>query len=249
MPEAAVVEQPTQQSTQQPTQESLGWRAGLPDTLKTNADLAAFKTVGDFAQHAIETQGKVKELETKLADAIPKLPDDASEEDKATYYEALGRPKAASEYEFDGEDKNAPEWTSFWKDQFHGLGLTKAQAKQLSGQFNGQIQKLVDAHNATIKAEMTKAEGELKAKYGDKYDTNVELAKRMWQKHGKSEFDKVFADGTNANRYTMIDFLLSMAALTGEDTSPQAGLSQSSKDSSPEAAWINMYNNPVGGKK
>jgi len=223
MPEAAVVDQTT---TTQPTTESLGWRAGLPDDLKQNTDLANYKTVGDFTKDALSWKTKASELEGKLEDYVPKLPDDATDEERNLYLDALGRPEQASEYEFDGEDKNAPEWTNFWKGEFHNLGLTKAQAKQLSVQWNGQMQKLVDAHNNALKAESAKAEQELKAKYGDKYDTNVELAKRMWQKHGKSEFDKVFAEGTNANRFTMIDFLLSMAALTGEDTSPQgAGLS------------------------
>src|SRR5262249_48023271 len=157
-------------------------------------------------------KGKAADLEGKLADSIPKLPDDASDEDRATYYDALGRPTKASEYEFDGEDKNAPEWTNYWKEQFHGLGLTKTQAKQLSAAFNGQIQKLVEVHNNTLKAEMATAQQSLKAKYGDKYDTNVELAKRMWQNHGKEDFDKMFAEGTSAQRYIMIDFLVSMAA-------------------------------------
>ena len=231
MPEAAVVDQTT---TTQPDTQSLGWRAGLPDDLKQNTDLANYKTVGDFTKDALSWKTKASELEGKLEDYVPKLPDDATDEERNLYLDALGRPEQASEYEFDGEDKNAPEWTNFWKGEFHNLGLTKAQAKQLSTQWNGQMQKLVDAHNNALKAEVAKAEQELKAKYGDKYDTNVELAKRMWQKHGKSEFDKVFAEGTNANRFTMIDFLLSMAALTGEDTSPQgAGLSSSKGQATP----------------
>src|SRR5271167_4246919 len=148
MPEAAVVETPVVVATA-PDTTSLGWRAGLPDDLKQNTDLANYKTVGDFTKDALSWKGKVSELEGKLGDSIPKLPDDATAEDRNTYLDALGRPAKASEYEFDGEDKNAPEWTNFWKEQFHGLGLTKVQAKTLSTQFNGQMQKMVDAHNTT----------------------------------------------------------------------------------------------------
>ena len=215
MPEA-VLEQPV-------VTESLGWRAGLPDTLKTNETFASFKTVGEFGQSYLDQGAKLKDIESKLADSVPKLPDDASEEDRNLYFDALGRPKQASEYEFDGEDKNAPEWTNLWKSEFHKLGLTKTQAKTLSTSFNGQIQKMVDAHNNEFKAEMTTAESKLRTELGDKYDTNVELAKRLWQKHGEGEFDKVFAAESNSNRYTMIRYLLKMAALTGEDTSPQSG--------------------------
>ena len=250
MPEAAVVETPVpvvEAPVVTPTPEttSLGWRAGLPDTLKTNPDLATFKTVGDFATHALEVQSKVKELETKLADSIPKLPDDATDEDRNTYLDALGRPPKASEYEFDGEDKNAPEWTNFWKDNFHQLGLTKAQAKTLSTQFNGQIQKIVDAHNTALKAEMTTAEQKLRTEMGDKYDTNVELAKRMYSKQLETEFDADFADAPPKARFGMVRLLLKMAALTGEDTSPQGGHSTNAGAVKPEDAWMNMYKNPV----
>ena len=98
-----------------------------------------FKTVGEFAKSHLEVAQKYSDLEGKLKDYVPKLPDNASDEDRALYYDALGRPKQSSEYEFDGEDKNAPEWTNFWKSEFHGLGLTKTQAKALSGKFNGHL--------------------------------------------------------------------------------------------------------------
>lgn len=250
MPEAAVVDAPKTDTsagngTSTTSQESLGWRAGLPDDLKTNADLANFKTVGDFAKSALETQGKVKRLETQLAGSIPKLPDNATDDDRAVYYDALGRPKQASEYEFDGEDKNAPEWTNLWKSEFHSLGLTKEQAKQLSSKWNAQMTAMVKAHNDTIAKETADAQSKLKTELGVSYDTSVELAKRLWQKHGDTEFDKVFADGTGANRFTMIRFLLKMASLTGEDTSPQAGHSSTAKVPTDKEGWMNMYKNPV----
>lgn len=232
MPEAAVVdttETATNTTTNTDGGASLGWRAGLPDDLKQNTALATFKTVGDFTKEALTWKAKAGELEGKLADSVPKLPDDATDEDRATYYDALGRPKQASEYEFDGEDKNAPEWTNLWKGEFHKLGLTKSQAKQLSSVFNVQMQQLVDAHNNALKAEMTSAEQKLRSEMGDKFDSSVELAKRMWQKHGEGDFDKMFSTETATNRYGMVRFLLKMAALTGEDTSPQGSMSAATK--------------------
>jgi hypothetical protein len=245
--EAPVVETPV---VTPPTETpSLGWRAGLPDDLKQNTDLANYKTVGDFTKEALTWREKVSELEGKLGDSIPKLPDDATDEDRNTYLDALGRPTQASEYEFDGEDKNAPEWTNFWKDNFHQLGLTKSQAKALSTQFNGQIQKMVEAHNTALKAEMTTTEQKLRTEMGDKYDTNVELAKRMYSKHLETEFDADFADASPKARFGMTRLLLKIASLTGEDTSPQGGHGSSGGSIKPEDAWIKMYANPVGGKK
>jgi len=227
MPEAAVAE-PTA-TTAQPTTtttESLGWRAGLPDDLKQSADLTNYKTVGDFTKDALTWKTKVTTLESQMADSIPKLPDNATDDDRSAYYDALGRPKQASEYEFDGEDKNAPEWTNLWKSEFHNLGLTKAQAKSLSGKWNAQLQSMVKAHNDAVAKEATETEAKLRSEMGDKYDTNVELAKRMWLKHGDSEFDKAFADAPPHIRLATTKLLIKLAALTGEDTSPTSGIGE-----------------------
>ena len=237
MPEVAVATE---------TPESLGWRAGLPDDLKQNEAFKSFKTVGEFGKDYLAVKTKATDLEKKIGDYVPKLPDNATDDDRNVYFDALGRPKTASEYEFEGEDKNAPEWTSHWKQQFHSLGLTKTQAKTLSTAWNKQMQAMVDAHNASIKNEMTAAETKLRSELGDKYDTNVELAKRMWTKYGEGEFDKAFANGNSAYRSTTIRMLLKFASLTGEDRSPQAGMSQGGGN---KPAFIEYDKSPAPPKK
>ena len=206
-----------------------GWVAGLPDPLKTNEAITKFKTVGDFANDYLATSTKAADLEARVANSIPKLKDDATDKERAEFYEALGRPKQPSEYEFEGEDKNAPEWTNHWKQVSHELGLTKAQAKQLSAKFNAQMASMVEAHNAKIAGEITTATEKLKSEWGDKYDTNVELAKRVYQKHIGTEFDKDFDAGTGTTRLATIRLIMKFAALTGEDQSPQAGNSTNGK--------------------
>jgi len=200
-----------------------GWVAGLPDTLKTNESLTGFKTVGDLASDYLATKTKATELEQKAANSIPKLKDDASDAERSQFFDALGRPKQPSEYEFEGEDKNAPEWSNQWKQEFHSLGLTKTQAKQLSQKWNGAIAKMVETHNTNMKNEFIAAETKLKSEWGDKFDTNVELAKRVYQKLNLSEFDKDFVSGTDLTRLSTIRLLMKVAAATGEDRSPQSG--------------------------
>lgn len=200
-----------------------GWVAGLPDTLKTNESLTKFKTVGEFANDYLAVSTKASDLEKRVQNSVPKLPDDATDEDRSLYYDALGRPKDAKEYEFDGEDKNAPEWTSHWKQVSHSLGLTKTQAKNLSSAFNKQMEGMVAAHNAKIAGEVTAATNALKTEWGDKFDTNVELAKRVYQKHIGTEFDKDFDAGTGTTRLQTMRLIMKFAALTGEDRSPQGG--------------------------
>jgi len=135
-------------------QQAPGWIAGLPDDLKGNETFKQYKTVGDFAKAHIETATKAQELARKLENSIPRLPENATEEEKSIYYQALGRPEKPDQYEFDNEDKNSPEWTQQWKETFHKLNVPKETAKELSKAWNTSIQSLVEAHNANVQKEI-----------------------------------------------------------------------------------------------
>jgi len=220
----AVVDQPTGSDTAgngQPAGTPPGWLAGLPTDLRDNEAFKPYRTVGDFAKAHLETAKKATEYEGKLANSIPKLGENASQEERDRFYNSLGRPEKPDGYELVGEDKNAPEWTGYWRNEMHKIGVPKDQAKALSAALDTQIKGMVDAHNAKILAENNKASVALKAELGDKYDASVELASRLWKQWGKTEveFDKAFATETSANRVTMMRFLLNVAAKTGEDSS------------------------------
>jgi len=211
------------QGNQQGT--SLGWRAGLPDEYKNHEAFTGFKTVGELAKSHLETSAKAKELETSLGEMIPKLPDDATQEERDVYYESLGRPEKFEDYEFEGEDKNAPEWTNGWKQDLFNLGVSKDTAKSLSGLMNSRIQAMVESHNAQIQKEISTASDKLKTEWGEKYDTNLELVKRGWKRDADSEFDQAFSGETSANRFAILRTLFKLYSKTGEDSS-QPGSSQ-----------------------
>lgn len=229
---------------EQPTSESLGWRAGLPDDLKQDETFTPYKTVGDFAKAHKETAAKVKDYEGKLANSIPKLGENASQEEREKFFTQLGRPEKPDGYEFVGEDKAAPEWTKAYKDAMHKIGVPKAMAKELSEFNNRMINQMVEQHNAKILTENQAAATTLKAELGDKYDASVELASRLWKQWGKTEveFDKAFASETSNNRVTMIRFLLNVAAKTGEDTSLRGG---SERQAAPKTGYdLSKFNLP-----
>ena len=202
---------------------SLGWRAGLPADLKEHEAFTPFKTVGDFAKAHLETAKKATDLEGKLKDAIPKLPENATQEERDIHAMALGRPEKPEEYELAGDGKDAPEWTSSWKQDLFNLGVPKDTAKALSGLLSTKIQAMVDAHNAGIKKEIETASVQLKAEWGDKYDANVALAARLWKDNADGDLDKDFQAETSKTRSAIIRYIVKMAAKTGEDTSVPGG--------------------------
>src|SRR5208337_2241024 len=243
MPEATVVETPV---VMPPDTISLGWRAGLPDDLKQNTDLVNYKTVGDFTKEALSWKGKVGELEGKLSDSIPKLPDDATDEDRNTYYDALGRPKTADDYVLEGEDKNAPEFNTEVRKVMHSTGQTPQQALSLNRWWNKFFGDMVKAQKDLNDAEMNTAAQKFKSEMGDKYEANVELAQRLAKNKVGDSFDSRFSKLDANGKQMVIELTLKYAALTGEDTSPQGGHSSNSGAPKPEDAWMSMYDNPVG---
>lgn len=201
---------------------SPGWLAGLPAELRDNEAFKGHKTVGDFAKSHLAVAQKAKDLEAKLANSIPKLPDGASSEERDLYFNSLGRPESPSGYELVGENKDKPGAMDYWKGEFHKLGLTKSQARDLTALYDRRINAMVDEYNANVLKTNTEAETSLKTEWGDKYAANVELVRRLWKTNTDTELDKAFQGEISANRVAIMRFVFRMAEKTGEDLSPSA---------------------------
>lgn len=209
-------------------QSNLGWRAALPDEYKQHEFVKTFQKPGDFVKSAIEIKTERDTLKTKLESSIPKLSDKATDEEKAAYYKAIGRPDKAEEYEFAGDGLD-PKIVGWAKDTFYKNGLSKEQAKNVQASFNEFVTASENARVESMKTEATAAEEKLKTELGDKYPEQIELAKRTWQKLSDAEFDSFVNETKIGNDARMIRFILKVAKLTGEDKSPAASPSTKGK--------------------
>jgi hypothetical protein len=212
---------------------NLGWRSALPDEFKEHEFVKTFQKPGDFVKTAIEIKADRDALKSKVENSIPKLAADSTDEEKAVYYQSLGRPEKADGYEFDGGtlDEKTAKWA---RDAFFAAGLSKDQGKAISASWNGFVKQMVDADVAQRTEERTKAETQLKSELGDKYDGSIELVRRVWKKHTSAEFDSFVNETKIGNDPRMIRFMLAIAKATGEDTSP-AGSPSHEKRGTPDA--------------
>ncbi len=235
------------------------WKAELPEAIRGHEAFAPYKSKSELWEGVTKlhtdykaTAQKAADLEGKLKNYIPRLPDNASAEDKDTYYKALGRPEKPDEYELEGTDKNSPEWNKMVKDSLFQMNMPKDMAKEASKFWNSTIQKMVETHNANVQKEIQGAAEKLKGELGDKYDAGVELAKRMWTKHSEGfpeeakDFDKAFTGETSATRYALTRFLLNIAKLTGEDTSLTGVVGNVNKGADSNVWFPNSPKSPTG---
>lgn len=156
------------------------------------------------------------------------LPKDENDADGwNALYSKLGRPEKPDGYGLtEGFGKTAAEW-------FHEAGLTPKQAQALATKWNGYA----ESAKAQQEAELAKAwEAEaatLKSEWGDKYDAQIETAKRAAARLGVDEatLDKLQSGMGQAG---LMKFMAQVGALFAEDAAPQGSSVNAGR--TPEAA-------------
>lgn len=175
---------PTQGTAQPTASAGPAWTAQLPKDLQGHEKLTKLATIGDLGKAYLELEGK-------SANAVIPPGEGATDDERAAFYERLGRPKAAEEYELARELPKGlssdPEYEKTFKEAAHKAGLTKAQAQELFAKVaNHQTAKIVDGLKAATAAQQA-AVDKLKADWGASYDENVTKAHRAFKQLGSEE--------------------------------------------------------------
>jgi hypothetical protein len=214
----------------QGTIQPAGWISALPDEYKNNDYVKTFQKPGDFVKSALEIKTERDTLNGKLGNAIFKPGENATPEEMAAYHKALGVPDKPDEYEFaklEGQEHD-PKFTEWAKGVFGEAKLTKAQATTISQKWGEYVKaqtEIMAQQAATEKADSEKAIKETTAKlqteWGAKYNENIELVKRGFQKFSNKEFNS-FCDETGiGNNPDFIRFIFNVGKAMGEDFSPK----------------------------
>ncbi len=157
------------------------WTAQLPDAHKGNEVFKGFKTIGDLAGDYLTKGTELDTLKAQVANSIPKLTENATDEQKAAYRAALGIPDKAEDYEVElveGMDNSLEAW---FRQTALELNMPKEIAKGLSAKWNGMLQEFVKAQDeAKVKAH-NEAIDKLKNEWGDNANANAETIKIAYQ--------------------------------------------------------------------
>lgn len=190
-----------------------GWISGLPDDLKTNETFTGFKTVGDFAKHHLETAGKVTDLEGKLAGAIVKPGDDATDEQRAAFRQAIGVPEKPEDYKLERpDDIPVNEGMEAWfRSEAHAADISQEAAQKL---YNAWNTKLSQAREAA----KTSCVDTLRGEWKDSYDANLEITKRAAKQFGGDDIMTFFEETGLGNDPVMFRTFLNIGKAMMEDS-------------------------------
>ena len=170
------------------TGSDLGWRSALPDDLKNHELIKDYTKPGDAIQDFVK-------LKTEAASMIKVPGENATEADRAAFFNTLGRPETAEQYTFT-KPENLPDGMTYdenletaFKGIFHEVGLSDTAAAKLWGKYHEMAANGYQTQQKNQKEALDKAVGELKNEWqGDQFKSNTEIAHRA--------FTKVFDDET-----------------------------------------------------
>lgn len=212
---------------------NLGWRAGLPDEFKEHDWAKAHGKVGDFFKDAVNVKTEHDALKTKMEGALFKPSDDATDEQRAEFYNKLGRPEKPDGYEFKQIEwpESVPDWLkessehelNEFKSVFHNLGLTQEQAQQLTERFLGNSLEQWNESQSAIQKKQEDAKSELQKAWGNDYDANIELAKRGAERAGelagiKDDFIKFMEDSRLGDDPIFVKIFYGIGKAISEDS-------------------------------
>lgn len=166
------------------------WRAALPDELREAEALARFGDVAALAREHVHLQSLIGRK-----GLIPPG-DDASPEERAAFFTALGRPATPDDYDLgdfappEGMPWNGEMQAAMLR-EMHAAGLTDRQARTLVEAYAGMQGEACDRACAEREAEATRALAGLEAEWGDGFDAKLDLAGRAFRAAFGESYDDV----------------------------------------------------------
>jgi hypothetical protein len=215
------------------------WRAQLPQDLKEHTAFQPYATLGDFAkahltgwdeqiktysEKAKADEGKIKELEGKVGEMIPRLPENATDEERSVYWHQLGKPETMEEYEIPVLEGQNPESTKWFREVSHKANLSKEQAKFIGQEWNNFLSEIIKVESEEMEKARSDAQASLVKELGgeEQYKTATALADRLWSTYTNQDFATFLKEnGMIKNPLPILRVIIGLAKKTGEDLSPQ----------------------------
>lgn len=222
-----VVEDATTETTT--TTEETKWYDNLSDDVKNieGFDKMAekFKDVDSLANSYINLE---KMVGKKAQSSIPN--EDSSPEEVAEFYNKLGRPESAGDYEW----KNPLEGFEFDTErlternsQLHEAGITNDQYNKIMDIYAEEVMSMNNEWQQSEKQTIEESRTTLQEKWGNKYDDNIKAVANIADKFGVK--DALIQTGT-INQLPVIEMLYKVHEATTEDgviKTPDTGYSKS----------------------
>jgi len=170
---------------QQTATNQASWQETLPEDIRGIVENKGWQSPEDAVQSYANLEKMLGADKAGRGLVMPK--EDAGSEEWSEFYDRLGRPKSPDEYQIPVPENETGEFASVAKQKFHELGLTTKQAEGLAEWWNNQSTEMQQQQMAKMEQNTDQQLEELKSEWGQKYDENIEAARRASRQFGLEE--------------------------------------------------------------
>ena len=197
----------------------------MPPGLREEPSLKTFDSVDKLAKSYVNA---VKMIGGN-PDNMVAIPDEGETWDD--FYNKIGRPEKANDYQFGDENGELDGFREF----AHDTGLTQDQASNILKLYGDIQEEQEEAHQNGLEELRTNTTMELQKEWGKNYDGKMDYAKRAFAQFASPELSQLMDESGMGNHPEMLRVFAKVGELMGED-SLVVGTGLGSSQLSPEQA-------------
>ncbi len=199
------------------------WRDSLAPEFKDLPALKDYPDINALAKSHVSLQSKLG------ANPIVRPKDDAKPEEIAAFYDALGRPKEAKDYNLaapTGMPEGLPQDEAFktaFLGHFHEAGLTQKQAETIYGKYMEHSAKSFQEFTTAKTLAKQKGIQDLQAKWKENYDANSAQAAGVIRTFGSPALVKWLEETGNGDEPAFVELFHAISQTLNEDRANGSG--------------------------
>lgn len=192
------------------------WRDSLPDDLKGSPSLEGVNDVETLAKRFIDTKKMVGANTVKIPGS------DASDEERAAFYDKLGRPESPDKYELpqeglpEGFEPNEGRLTAM-REAAHQAGISAQQFAALARADAEYMESEKTAFGEQVTQSQQESIDALKKEWGAAFDQNLDLAKKAVRHFGGDDLVKFMDESGVGNDPAMAKAMAKVGRMIAED--------------------------------
>ena len=189
---------------------SENWKDFVSEDLRSSDSLSKFTSLDALAKSYVNAEKMIGR--DKIA--IPQ-----SDEDWDTAYNALGRPENSDAYALDKVDgiELDGDFINGFKNTAHASGLSQKQVSEMFGWYNSMAKGIMDSDKSSAEIAQVDAENALRNEWGERYNSNLEIAKRSAAEYGGDDFVEFMNSAGLDKNPAMLKFLSKVGQTISED--------------------------------
>jgi hypothetical protein len=189
------------------------WNAGFDEDTNAYVDNKGWGGVEDV----LSSYKNLEKFQGGAKNLIEMPGVDASDDDRSSFFNKLGRPETADQYSSELPEGGDSDFFNWFRDTAHAQGMTDSQASGLLTAYEEMNASRMEAYETGQREASEKAIGDLQKEWGQGYDAQMDMGKRAVAALGYDEQSLTDLEGKMGTS-EMLKLFANLGSKMGEDS-------------------------------